>query len=592
MQPSTQADVRTFVESTNVESVKGVMQKRSGYHPIGTQLKDPMGVVETDPVVALIGYETLAATDFLVVCTTKRQYYYNAGSNIFTDITPRTSALSVTGGDNGTDTVTVSGNHTADYTINTFVNTASISNVTNGGHKCRQNATHTGGTTTIFLEASGVTGGAPSSGTIQAYVEWTGTEAHVVDWVVGVGSYGGTTARYLIITNGIDLPRVWNGTNQFTVFALSAGLSGLVSVGTLDILKDHLVFGNVSTATSQPQTIAWSDTVEFDDFGGGNSGLQLLPYTMGAIRRIAPLGDRLMIYSDESIGGISYVGGSAIFSFEQLIQNTRLLSPRSIANVGPFHLFAAQDNIMLYEGTRMLRPAGDEIHPEYREIVSLPDFSKAHAWNDTVREEVAFVIPTSSTETVTYRAEYDIFNIRDIRWSEHVYGNRPQSFGFFVRDVTLKWNSSVLVGKKWSSQASQWNSSTIRQAYPDRVIGSDGFVYTDDATDYNDGSTAISSTLTTIDFTVPQEHQSIKGRWVEVEMELKGTEVDAYYSLDKGQSYHTLQLAQSLTGNWTVYKFFCDAVSESFRVRLNQESSDETFAVRWIRSWFKAETTR
>ena len=75
-------------------------------------------------------------------------------------------------------------------------------------------------------------------------------------------------------------------------------------------------------------------------------------------------------------------------------------------------------------------------------------------------------------------------------------------------------------------------------------------------------------------------------------MELNGTEVDAYYSLDKGQSYHTLQLAQSLTGNWTVYKFFCDAVSESFRVRLNQESSDETFAVRWIRSWFKAETTR
>ena len=146
--------------------------------------------------------------------------------------------------------------------------------------------------------------------------DWTGNEFNHIQSAIGLDA----TSKRLMLVNGLDTPVEWDGTGVFT--DVTWNLPNFVTCKAIAVYKDYLVIGNIVTTENETQLIAWSDTADFSEFVAGNSGIATIADIVGSIQALIPLGDRLIIYTTDSIAVMSFVGGSILFSFETVMQNT------------------------------------------------------------------------------------------------------------------------------------------------------------------------------------------------------------------------------------------------------------------------------
>jgi hypothetical protein len=86
---------------------------------------------------------------------------------------------------------------------------------------------------------------------------------------------------------------------------------------------------------------------------------------------------------------------------------------------------------------------------------------------------------------------------------------------------------------------------------------------------------------------IPERLLSENARWVEVELQMKGTQVSVDYSTDAGDSFAALKVDETLTSTWTLYKYYLDTVSRTIRIRLKEDAKSKTFDFRFLRVWLR-----
>lgn len=419
---------------------------------------------------------------------------------------------------------------------------------------------------------------------------WTGTITDAVDWTIATGyNPGGDYVKWVIITNGKDTPRYWDGvTDTFKEYL--PNIPGFVTCKTLTMFYSHIVLGNVTLSNREPQHLYWSDVqsmLEFTVTDGGEAGAVLLTAAQGDIWMLLPLGDRLMVYAQNSIDAMTYVGGDQIFQTTQILRESRLVSPRSVVNIGPYHLFLSQEQITLFDGTRAIRNVSDQIYRNYREELSVDDRAYAFASHDVAKQKVYFGVPIVGDRTLVYTMEYDPTNYENTTWTVDEFLSRPVSMGYFARSVSLRCNSPSLVGIICSQYNAACNQGTSREGWPIRAIGTSSAAVLADDIFVSDQASPFESFWDTIDFVAPQEMLSTFCRWIEFEIDAKGYEVQLYYSLDEGQSYTFIDRID-LEANWKKYKIPIDLMSPTIRFRLRSICTDTAFFLRWMRVWYKS----
>lgn len=501
LSPSVVTDPHFSPVFENLLPDKGLATKRPGYVSYGTGL--PLNGVP----LKFITFEPVAGTEYLVVLTTTKQYYYNSGTGAWTNIT-----YQVTGSD----------------------------------------------------------------------VNWTGAETDVIHATVASGT-GGT---WLIITNGKDKPRYWTGSGKFDLLENAAGWSytGFVTCKDVVMFYNHLVMVNITKASAYPGLIGWTDFNSLVDFGTGTSGEILTTDLNGPIEACLPLGDRLVIYGKDSIGVLTYVGGDVIFTYETLVQDTRLTSGRGIINLGPYHFLMRKENIAGFDGTRAVRDIGDNIYRGYKSRFNGDLRLRSFAFLDRASNRIYFAIPVNSTTTIFYLAEYGTFDIANITWSRLSFPVRITTMGLLTRNDDLKWDSSIISGRSWTSMNQTWDSATSIKGFPVMMLAdSSGNVYIVDGSAVTDNGTAIIAEWQSADFSATQgQFQSIISRWFEIELDLIGRSVEVSYSVDQGSNW-TVTTTLTLQSDWKQYKVPILVSGRTIRIRL--KSSDVGFTIRWVRVW-------
>ena len=407
---------------------------------------------------------------------------------------------------------------------------------------------------------------------------WTGDESNVLDYEVATDLSG----RYLFIANGLDHPLFMDGTTEF--FVQLAGPTGFETCKSIKVYKDHLVLGNVELAADYPKAIYWSVAGDFTDWSSYGSGTALLADAVGDIQKLLLLGDRLVVYAEDSIGVMTYVGGDVLYSFEQLVQNVRLLSPRSVVSIGTFHLVMTKEDVLLFDGSRGLRSMGREIRQSLRNEVDVDEAYKAFGMEFTEKHLVWWTIPLTVGTSKTYLFEYDITDPRNHRWVPLEYTDRPTAMGLYQRHDAITWNSTFLSTMSWSDWGMTWEDARSKKgAFVPTIGTSDGKVFYNDDTSLEDDGTTYEGSWESMDFAVPATFGSLYARWIEVELDVKGTAVDVYYSTNQGGSW-TLGRSISLESSWTREKVFIDVVGKTIRFKVS--STTGHFSLRWLRSWF------
>lgn len=425
----------------------------------------------------------------------------------------------------------------------------------------------------------------------------TGSEDNGLDWTVvsGIDSTG-AFVKWIIITNGKDKPRWWDGTNgTFWLYSTAAqdnanrgaGLlyTNFVTCKTISTLSQYVLMGNVTTTTDEVATVAWSDTGSLYDFGTGilgqgNSGAIPLTDAIGPIQKIMVLGDRTMIYANDTIHAMTHVGGNDIFSFERLLNDTRLASPRAIVDIGMGHLFLGQENIYMFDGSRNLYPLADAIALRLREELQTSLKGRAWAFLDKAKNNIYWSVPTSEEESTLYKMEYNQYDIRQIRWTKHLYPDRTTTMGFWSRTTDLK--ISDLGTLTYNDIAWTYSQASIKAGFPQRVLGFSGGVSVADDSSFDDSGIPIEAFWDSIDFTSSNSiYLTELTRWTKLELELRGGSVDVWYSIDRGSNF-ILITTQTLTSDWTRYKFDIDVTTDTLRIRIGNNVNAK-FELRWLR---------
>lgn len=481
----------------------------------------------------------------------------------------------ITAADSVADTFTILGLHTAQFTSSDkFIVSGSASN--DGEYDVVSSTTSGGTHTVITVAAVPATSGA--DGSIVNLHELTTVSTDYIDWVVGTD----TLHLRFYMTNGRDRLRFWDGsTGRFFIWHPHFAL--FTTCRTLDIFFDMLVFGNVTTTAAEPKLVAWSDTADFDDFTGGNAGTLLIPGLQGLIQRILLLGDRMIVYSDDSIGSLLFVGGTVVISSEILLQGTRLASARGIVSFGSAHMYASHENIYFFDGTRSIRGVGDTIRELYKQEYSPSNSTDMLAFNDVAKRQIFLVVPSKAVTgtAIQFVLDYDIFNLANFKWTKIQYNDRPFSLGWFLRRTGPSWVDPPAI--TWEEEQVRWIDEGEQADFPVRLMGSGSKVHIMDGVSSLDNGTAVTALYETRDFVIPEIDQSDTGRWGEIEADLSGIEVKVYYSLDQG-SFWTLVDTQALEGAFRQYQFPIDTVSRTLRVKFE---SAKKFSLRWIRAWVR-----
>lgn len=416
---------------------------------------------------------------------------------------------------------------------------------------------------------------------------WTGSLSDVLDYTVATGkNASGLLEKWLIATNGKDNPIYWDGRSARFAKYVPVGISGFQTFQTLKMFFNHLVLANVTSTTKFGQLVAWSDTDSLVNFGGENAGEAIIPGVHGSFQKAELLGDRLFLYSENSITSTIYVGGTAIYSFEQVAQETRLVSGRSIANLGPFHVFLSQENVYLFDGSRLTRTLGDRIFRQYREELSVPRAYEAFAFHDSPRQQVHFVIPFEEDKHRLYKLEYDLYDINSSKWVVHELTSIPRSMGYYSRTSTVTWDSLLAQNTDWQDAKWIWGSGATKKGFPVRLIGFNGEVHQADDTTTNDDGTAVDGSWETVDFTVPQGFLSELARWLEIQLELSGTSCEVYYSHDSGDTY-TLAETLTLREGYQLYTVLIDTQGEKIRIKIRNNETSGSLSWRWIRCFYR-----
>jgi len=426
----------------------------------------------------------------------------------------------------------------------------------------------------------------------KAVFQWSGSEWTSVDFPEGIEWSGGNVfdyvitsisdVNYLIFTNGVDTPLKGYldvGTLTLTEYTIPETITTFY---TIEVFAGRVFIGGLGSAYRE--YIYWAVAGKPENWTGTGSGLGSFNGIRKNIKKLIELNARLLVFSDDSIGVVSYVGGDVLFSFEILNHGVGLLSGRSIINVGPYLFFASQENIYLYDGTRTLRPVGDAIKREYRDVVGKENLEDAFAFHDPVKHRIYWNIPSFGTTYKMFVLEYDIYDPNRTKWFLFEFGDKPCCANYFVREDTITFASFGTTKFTEIDPTLRASDTVSEREFPIMALGLEHSVVLLDRLVIKSDDEEVEGVFETKDFVVPDAYKSLLARWVEVELEYKGRKFSLDYSIDEGYTWADLTDVggDSSITKWTREKLYPSISSRNIRFRIK----GDCFFLRWFRVWF------
>ena len=568
---------------------RGGLSRLGDAHP-----SDIAGTVRGNPIRALIDFEDTAGTRRLLAITNKHQFRFDTALDDWVDITKqKATPIAINAVSTGSKTFTHNGSDDrSDFVAGKLINVAGSTG--NNGIYTIASSAFTGGNTVITVTQA--IPNATADGTMAADDEWTATNDDQVDWTIGVDT---SLGRVVIITNNVDKPRYWTGANRFVDLSFTG--TSITKCRTVEIVRDHLVVGDVHDSSRFEHQISWSDTGNFNEFSTAttNAGSMMFTDAEGAIVRLVRAGDRLAVFTERSLATLTYVGGSTIFAAETLDRGVTPLSGNSVVDIGPFVLFADRENIFMFDGTRLVQPLGDFVSSELRDTLDHDSLDQTFAFHDNIDRVVYWMWPRVGSSYYIYSLDYNVYDVRDIRFGRIKFSNSdtPTCMGTFSRDTFISWANGGT--DPWTDAKIAWQEGTTELGYPIKVVGtSNGKIFLWDDAYMNDDSEPIEHDFTTEQFVVPQLLESMLGRWLQVEFEAQGTDVELEVNTQKNVQDSTEGTFVSssdgenknviLDGDWKRYKIDIDATGQWCNVKFKNHKSNGWFKLRWIRAFVKA----
>lgn len=278
---------------------------------------------------------------------------------------------------------------------------------------------------------------------------------------------GGFLSGVAVMNNGFDTPQVLTRTS-ISEFKDLPNWPALTRAKIIRPFKNYLIALNITRDSEQmPTVVKWSSPADPGEVPftwdvtdpTNDAGENPLADTAGAIVDGKKLRDQFVIYKEDSVYSMRYVGGVYVFAFQQLFDDVGMLAPNCVAEFDGKHFVVGQGDVYVHNGVqknsvidgKMKKYLFDAIKTSgSSSVFVVPDYSNSEMW-------VCF----QSSGNIGNKAQNDralIWNWQENHWTIR---DLPNVFYGTVGVVDPQepddWQSDTVV---WDTDTTVWGSST------------------------------------------------------------------------------------------------------------------------------------
>ncbi len=292
-----------------------------------------------------------------------------------------------------------------------------------------------------------------------------------IDITRASGAYGANTSSrrwtatnlngLVVATNGFDEPQMWPLSSGIpstgTPFiALSNWPNSAYSCKSIRSFRTFLVGLNWNRANPEPRLVKWSTEASYGSAPSTwdesdatlDAGEYELSDTPGDIVDGLPLGDSFLIYKEDSIYIMNYVGTPYIFSFKLLSPTVGALSKEAIKEFDGGHFFIGNSDCYICNGQTVTPLLPNKVRRAMFEDLSGDNYQKCFVAADYVRNEMLACFPSSGSEVVDKAL---IWN-----WKDNTFSFRDLPDTSYIHDGII----DITAGATWDSSTEEWDLGT------------------------------------------------------------------------------------------------------------------------------------
>jgi len=301
-----------------------------------------------------------------------------------------------------------------------------------------------------------------SDNTIQAMVT-TGVNAQPLE-----GWSGCVFNGVAVMNNGFDEPFYTNTDTTMQSFDVESSLhwtSG-VTCGTIRAFKNYLIALKYNGGGS---TVKWSGPAaagalpSWQESSSNTAGTNVLSDTAGEIVDGVALGNSFIIYKEDSVWAMEFIGGTFVFSFRKLFNdNEGALSKDCVVAFEGKHFVLGRNDAYIHDGTQKKSVMHNRVASELYKTLDDTNWSKIKVVADTANQNIWVYYPTQNN---TWANKALIYNWATDSWSvREILSNVSYiATGIIEDDLTDNWN---LYEGTCTSTASSTEMTDNTQSFP------------------------------------------------------------------------------------------------------------------------------
>lgn len=217
---------------------------------------------------------------------------------------------------------------------------------------------------------------------------------------------GGVLGNIPIITNGLDVPQMYMSPGLGNKLADLSNWPAGDRINIIKPFKSFLVgaaltrggnlFGHVvkwsHPAVPGSVPVSWDETDPTKQAGE----VEIVDDQPGQIRDGVALRDTFVLYKDNTVWGMQFVGGNSIFRFYPILTQTGILSNNCAVEImnGTLHFLATGDDIIVHDGQNTKSILTKKMKKWLANNIAVTNADRAYCICDKANNEALFFFPT------------------------------------------------------------------------------------------------------------------------------------------------------------------------------------------------------
>lgn len=277
---------------------------------------------------------------------------------------------------------------------------------------------------------------------------------------------GGILNQVVILNNGVDVPQsLLPAASNFTDLP---NWPANTEAKIIRPFKNYLVaLGITQSSTLKPTLVKWSNPADPGQVPSSwdptlvtnDAGENSLADTSGALVDGKKLKDSFIIYKEDSVYSMRYVGGTFVFQFQQLFDDVGALSANCIAEFDGKHFVVGQGDVYLHNGVQKSSVIAGKMkdylfnsikNTTVKAVFVVPDYNNNEMW-------ICFQSSDNVVSGSPYANRALIWNWKDDNWTIREIPETPAAtYGIVDPQESDAWDVDLAT---WDSDTTAWGNA-------------------------------------------------------------------------------------------------------------------------------------